>query len=143
MARATREELYSRILPETDIFLIPTYVETFGFAILEAMSFGLPIISTTHFAIPEMIQHEESGFLINTNAFNCEKLFRGYIVNILPNDFREHVTRELVKYLMKLVESPKLRETLGMQANQVATTKFSLTTRNAYMLKIYQSVIGR
>ncbi len=143
MGRATRQELFSQILPETDIFLIPTYVETFGFAILEAMSFGLPIISTTHFAIPEMIQHEASGFLINTNAFDCEKLFRGYSVKAIPTNFREYVTRELVRFLLKLIESPELRKSLGQQAHLVATTKFSITKRNASMLEIYQSVISQ
>ncbi len=66
MARATREELASTLLPDTDIFLIPTYVETFGFAILEAMAQGLPVIATNHFAIPEIISDGTEGFLIDT-----------------------------------------------------------------------------
>lgn len=142
MARASREELYDRILPETDIFLIPTYVETFGFAILEAMSFGLPIISTTHFAIPEMIEHEHSGLLIDTSAYDCDSLFKGYTVNHVPVDFREHITQSVTQQLLALIESPELRKKLGMQALNTARNKFSIDNRNAIMTKLYREIVN-
>lgn len=141
MARADREELINVILPNTDIFLVPTYVETFGFAILEAMAYGLPIISTTYFAIPEMIEHGVSGLLIDTDRFDCDQLFRGYIVNHLPPDFREHMTETLFEHMCKLIESPALRRQLGTAAMHTARTRFSFETRNEKMLAIYKEAV--
>ncbi|MFO0813507.1 MAG: glycosyltransferase family 4 protein [Gemmatales bacterium] len=141
MARATRNELVQEILPNTDVFLVPTYVETFGFAILEAMAYGLPIISTTHFAIPEMIEHNVNGLLIDTSKYDCESLFRGYVVNRIPMDFREYVTEMLFTYMCQLIESAQLRKRLGISAMQTARTKFSFESRNAKMLAIYQEAL--
>jgi glycosyltransferase involved in cell wall biosynthesis len=49
-----------------DIFCFPTYfpVETFGLVNLEAMNAGLPVISTDHASIPEIIHDGRGGFLV-------------------------------------------------------------------------------
>lgn len=141
LGRVPRNELIRNILPRTDIYLLPTYVETFGFAILEAMAFGIPVISTSHFAIPEMVEHGVCGFLINTNQFNCEQLFRGYAVNKIPTDFRKYVTDCVVQYLCQLIDSIDLRRKFGMAGLNIARTKFSLVTRNNNMLEIYREAI--
>lgn len=141
MERATREELVEKILPDTDIFLVPTYVETFGFAILEAMAFGIPIVSTTHFAIPEMIEHNVSGLLIDTSHFDCERLFKGYQVNKIPHDFRNYVNESLYQNICQLIESAALRKELGTKALETARTKFSFETRNEKMLAVYREAL--
>jgi glycosyltransferase involved in cell wall biosynthesis len=142
LGRVSRADLVRNILPRTDIYLLPTYVEAFGFALLEAMAFGIPIISTTHFAIPEVVEHGVSGFLIDTSQFNCERLFRGYVVRRLPPDFREYVTEKLFKYLCQLIESAVLRRKLGMGGASIARTKFSFETRNKQMLEVYREALN-
>ena len=141
MGRVPRERLLQEILPSTDIYLIPTYVETFGFAILEAMAFGLPVISTNHFAIPEMIEPGVSGFLIDTSDFDCDRLFKGYVVNEIPRDFREHVTEQLYDYMCRLIGSLELRKRLGLAALGVARTRFSVEARNKRLLEIYREAL--
>jgi glycosyltransferase involved in cell wall biosynthesis len=142
MARATREELVHTLLPNADIFLVPTYVETFGFAILEAMAFGLPIISTNHFAIPEMIRDGQDGLLIDTQRFDCDRLFRGYTVNTIPDAFREHVTTALYQRLRSLIENPDSRKQLGLAAVKTARSRFSFETRNDKMSRIYREAMA-
>ncbi|MFT4803964.1 MAG: glycosyltransferase involved in cell wall biosynthesis [Psychroserpens sp.] len=44
--------MLEQVLPETDVFVSPTYEEAFGFALLEASAYGIPVISTNHYAIP-------------------------------------------------------------------------------------------
>jgi glycosyltransferase involved in cell wall biosynthesis len=47
-----------------DVFVFPSLAEGFAHVLLEAMAHGLPIISTTRTAAPELIRHGKEGFLI-------------------------------------------------------------------------------
>jgi glycosyltransferase involved in cell wall biosynthesis len=140
--RIAREELMTEVYPNTDIFVSPTYVETFGMAILEAMAFGIPIISTNHFAIPEMIQDGVSGVLIDTTRFHCEQLFSDYTVRDIPSDFREYMTDAVFHQMCRLIESLELRRSIGQAALDVARTKFSFDCRNATMREIYHQALA-
>jgi glycosyltransferase involved in cell wall biosynthesis len=142
LGRVPREELINRILPDTDVLLVPTYAETFGFAVPEAMAFGIPVIATNHFAIPEMIEHGVNGFLVDTSAFDSDRLFRGYVVDTIPADFRELVTEGVYGFLKPLVESPDLRRRIGTAAVETARLKFSVEKRNERMLEIYRAATG-
>ena len=137
--RISREEMINKVLPSTDIYLIPTYIEAFGFAILEAMAYGIPVITTNHFAIPEMVKHNINGFLIDTKKFKCDELFKGYFVNKIPADFNNYLTDSVFECLCQLIESVKLRKQLGLNGLDIAKTGFSFETRNKKMLEIYSS----
>ncbi|MDU8887020.1 N-acetyl-alpha-D-glucosaminyl L-malate synthase BshA [Yeosuana sp. MJ-SS3] len=52
-----------RILCFSDLFLLPSVTESFGLAALEAMSFGVPVISSNTGGIPEVNKHGVSGYL--------------------------------------------------------------------------------
>jgi len=51
------------ILNASDLFLIPSQSESFGLAALEAMSCALPVISSSVGGLPELIKHNETGFI--------------------------------------------------------------------------------
>lgn len=140
--RIPRSEMINTILPETDIYLLPTYQEAFGYAVLEAMAFGIPVISTNHMAIPEIMNDGKSGFLIDTSMYDCDELFKGYVVNDIPDDFRAHVTENLYIQLKKLVKSVDLRRQMGTEGINIARDKFSFEERNKTLSKIYNEVMG-
>jgi len=48
---------------DADVFLLPSRWEGYGMAIAEAMAAGLPVVSTTAGAIPDLVTHGESGLL--------------------------------------------------------------------------------
>ena len=75
--RVTRKEMLESVFPGTDIYLLPTYADAFGFAVLEAMSYGRPVVATNYFAIPEMVEDGVTGILIDTSRFDCAKMFPG------------------------------------------------------------------
>ncbi|AGB42258.1 glycosyltransferase [Halobacteroides halobius DSM 5150] len=71
------------ILNKTDIFVLPSYDEGFPLSILEAMSMGVPIISTNIAGIPEMIEENKSGFLIKPGDINNLKAKIELLINDL------------------------------------------------------------
>ncbi len=51
-------------LREADVYILPSYHEGLPISILEAMSFGLPVISTNVGGIPEVVVPDKNGLLI-------------------------------------------------------------------------------
>lgn len=52
-------------LSRASIFVLPSYVENMPMAILEAMRWGMPIVSTKVGCIPDIIEHGREGLLID------------------------------------------------------------------------------
>jgi glycosyltransferase involved in cell wall biosynthesis len=53
-----------RAYQEADLFVFPSVVEGFAQVLLESLSCGLPILSTTHTAAPDLIQDGLHGFVV-------------------------------------------------------------------------------
>jgi N-acetyl-alpha-D-glucosaminyl L-malate synthase BshA len=51
------------LLSISDVFLLPSAQESFGLAALEAMACEVPVIASRVGGLPEVITHEENGFL--------------------------------------------------------------------------------
>ena len=47
-----------------DLFVFPSVAEGFGQVLLESLASGLPILSTTHTAAPDLIEEGRQGFVI-------------------------------------------------------------------------------
>ena len=59
----TRAELRHE-MQTADVFALPSIVEGFALVILEAMSCGLPVITTPNTCAPDVIQENENGFIV-------------------------------------------------------------------------------
>jgi glycosyltransferase involved in cell wall biosynthesis len=57
----------SSFFERADIFIHPTLNDCFPLVILEAMQYGLPVISTDEGAIPEIVKNDYNGFLVPKN----------------------------------------------------------------------------
>jgi glycosyltransferase involved in cell wall biosynthesis len=53
------------LVASADVFALPTTYDTYGFAIVEAMATGVPVIGTKVGGIPDIIIHEKTGLLVN------------------------------------------------------------------------------
>src|SRR6185312_12031998 len=47
----------------SDVFVIPSEADLQSLATMEAMACGLPVIAADAYALPELVHHEENGFL--------------------------------------------------------------------------------
>lgn len=105
-----------RILSVSDIFVYPSiWEEAFGLAIIEAMGCGVPVIASNVGGIPEIIEHDYSGLLIN------------------PKD--SSAIADSIEYLYN---NFNVRERIKNNAKKVVEEKFNLNvivnkTLNLYM----------
>ena len=58
-----KQERVNELLPIADLLLMPSELESFGLAALEAMACKVPAIATRVGGIPELIDHNETGLL--------------------------------------------------------------------------------
>jgi N-acetyl-alpha-D-glucosaminyl L-malate synthase BshA len=71
------------ILSCSDLFLIPSQSESFGLAALEAMACGIPVISSSVGGLPELVKHNESGFIAEIG--DVERMAK-YAIDLLTNE---------------------------------------------------------
>jgi len=70
LAPVSQQALF-RLYSNFDALVLPTIFEGFGLVIVEAMAAGLPVITTPHSIGPEVIKHQENGYLIPIRDINA------------------------------------------------------------------------
>jgi glycosyltransferase involved in cell wall biosynthesis len=138
LGRVPRRELLQDILPNSLLYLLPSYDEAFGFAILEAMAEGVPVVATREFAIPEMIDDGETGWLIDFGPSDKKRIMNGYVVKSIPEDIRVRLTDDLHACLVMALGDRRRLSEFGERAQHVARTRFSFEIRNESLRDIYQ-----
>jgi N-acetyl-alpha-D-glucosaminyl L-malate synthase BshA len=79
-----REQVYET-LGISDVLLMPSELESFGLAALEAMACEVVPVATRVGGVPEVIEHEKSGFLADVG--DVETMAR-YAIEILKDETR-------------------------------------------------------
>ena len=129
----SEDVLFNEIYPSSDIFIYPGFSDTFGFSLLEAMSFGIPIVTVDGFARKEIVENGKNGFVIER-----------------PNDIRIYrigkkerkVINEIVEKASILIESSSLRRKMGRYGRMlVEKGRFSIKERNKKLKEIYEEAI--
>jgi glycosyltransferase involved in cell wall biosynthesis len=59
-----------QLLSSSDIFIFPSFNEGQPLVVIEAMAFGLPVISSSVGAIPDTMEEGVNGFMIKSNESN-------------------------------------------------------------------------
>lgn len=139
----TRKELFEKFYISSDIFVLPTYIDTFGYAFLEAMSVGLPLVGTNIFAVPEIIDDGKNGFLIDSPVswFGEDFLWKKIPPDTVSSEFPT-IVDQLVDKISILIEDTSLREEMSKASfENVKNGKFSVSVRNAKLKRIYDEAL--
>ncbi len=78
-----KQDALAELLSAADIFLMPSQSESFGLSALEAMSCGVPVISSSVGGLPELVVHNETGFIAEFG--DIERMAK-YVVSLLKNE---------------------------------------------------------
>lgn len=110
-----------KLLQETDLFLLPSYNEGLPLSILEAISYGIPVISTNVGSINEAVKNGENGFLINPG--DKDKLAKYTTKLLTGSDFHKMGTksRELAEDVFNIDSYFKSVKNLYLTLNKSET----------------------
>ncbi len=59
-----RQDIFDRFMAHADVLVHPTYADSFGMVLLEAMAHNMALIATDLYAIPEMLHDGANGILL-------------------------------------------------------------------------------
>jgi len=114
----SRDEL-SAIMADTEMFVMSSILEGQPLSVVEAMAYGLPIVTTSVGGIPELIQDGVNGLLCSPRDPEC-----------------------LAKKIKKLIDNPSLREKLGKAARQsYEKSPFQPKSVSEHFISIYQDAL--
>ena len=99
------------------VFVMPSYYETFGISVIEAMAFGLPVIATNVGGLPEVVQDGVTGILVPPK--NPEAL---------------------ADAIVRLLRDPDLRRRLGNAGRDRVLSEFRTDRIVEQTLSVYESV---
>lgn len=113
------EQQRDELLAKADVFVLPSYNEGLPMALLEAMSWGLPAITTPVGGISELAIDRENGLLVQ------------------PGDIQELSTA-----MQLLIANQELKQNLGKNARN-STKSFDVKNYLVALTNIYQSVLSK
>lgn len=133
----------------SDVFLFPAYYSPW-MAVPEAMSYGLPVVTTNVYANPEMVEDGVSGFVIAASTIpRWAEHFAP------PNTAKDPayqrairrpdpaITRGLVDRISRLIEDPELRARMGAAARErVESGPLSVAQRNRSLKRIFDEALA-
>jgi len=88
-----QDQVYTK-LSSADLFLLPSQLESFGLAALEAMACEVPVIATNVGGVPEVIEHNVDGFLVEPGDV---KAAANYAIDLLSRSDRGRSIGQLAR----------------------------------------------
>ena len=108
-----------KLYQAADVFAFSTFYEHHPFAVLEALSTGLPVVTTSVGGIPETIESGKNGFLVE--PFN-------------PKQFADRI--------LYLLEHPSEAAEMGLLARQTILERFDWRIVVKDVLKVYDEALS-
>lgn len=105
-------------LADADLFVLPSYSENFGIAVVEAMAAGLPVVVSDQVGIHQEIAGAQAGM----------------VVPCAP--------AELARALIHLLQDPSLRTEMGRNGKCLAQTQFSIENVSSKLIAAYNGLLN-
>lgn len=113
-----KEKQKDALLKKASLFFLPSYAEGMPMSVLEAMGYGLPIVSSNVGGIPHLVENGKNGYLLD------------------PGD-----VEGFAKAIVKLLQDPKLRNRMGAESANAIKERFSLKRHTDSIIGIYENLL--
>ncbi|NEQ34447.1 MAG: glycosyltransferase [Leptolyngbya sp. SIO4C5] len=107
------------LLQGSDIFVLPSFSENFGIAVVEAMAASLPVVITPDVYISGEIAAAEAGLVV-------------------PGE-----VPQLSEAIASLLASPDLRDRLGKSGRRLVEKQYTWPAIARYLVSVYESIIAQ
>ena len=115
--RLMSQEKLFELCGKADVFVYPSRFDPFGFGIIEAFSFGLPVVSCEGQSRKELIGDGKTGYVVSERE-------------------------DLIKMTEKLIVDEKLRKRMSKNCvKEIRDGKFSVKRRNEKLKRIYEEAL--
>lgn len=109
--RVEHSVLLGQILPQMDVFVVPTKWDTFMIAAQEAQAAGLPVVTTRCGGVPEVVDHGVTGFVCDHDD-----------------------DAQFIGAVEKLMTDAELRKRMSLAAQSRARERLSATAWHTHLL---------
>ncbi|WP_455212046.1 glycosyltransferase family 4 protein [Kaarinaea lacus] len=110
----------TEIMPAFDAVVLATKQETFGLVLIEAMRSGVAVVGTNAGGVPEIIDHELTGLLIQPES-----------------------AQDLSEKLLWLYKNPQLRQRMALAGKEKADRLFSTETHYDQLVKHFEELVSQ
>jgi glycosyltransferase involved in cell wall biosynthesis len=111
--------LKDKIFNEAAIYCLPSWGEGFPMGVLDAIAYGVPVVTTPVGGIPDIIKSGENGYIFDTNDLD-----------------------NLAKQLTVLMNSKEERKAIVKQADKLLRNEFNLEKINHNLSLIYEDLMN-
>lgn len=105
----------NKIMQVSDLFFLPSHQEGLCLSIIEAMNFGLPIVTSDVRGCKDLVVEKENGFIAGQNEY---ERYAGFV--------------------KQLIEQPDLKENMGKKSEELAPT-YSIENVKKQLEDIYNN----
>jgi N-acetyl-alpha-D-glucosaminyl L-malate synthase BshA len=110
---------FLEVLQNSDVFLLPSQIESFGLAALEALSCGIPVVASRVGGIPEVVVHGETGFLHDVGD-----------------------TSSMARSVVRMLQDAELYQKISAAARTMVEQKWKLEPMVSRYEQTYRRILG-
>jgi len=106
------------ILRDSDIFVLPSYTENFGIAVVEAMACGLPVIISNKVNIWRGVVEASAGIVTDCDS------------------------HQVAEAILKLLDNPQLAEDMGERGKKLVAANYTWPKVAEKLIRIYNDILS-
>ena len=118
LLQAVPHETKLDALAAAQVFVLPSRTDSFGIVFLEAWMYGVPVIGARAGGVPDIIEHEQDGFLVRFGD-----------------------TSELAQRIATLLEDQALAKQMGTQGHRKVLATMTFGRKYQMLSEVYRDVV--
>ena len=106
------------VLRDSDIFVLPSYTENFGIAVVEAMACGLPVVISNKVNIWREVSDGGAGIVTDCDS------------------------HQVAEAVVRLLDDRNLREEMGKRGKRLVEEKYTWSEVTKKMIEVYEDILN-